>query len=1686
VKTNQTKTSSSSNSTQQAEKHSFFGKSDNAVAEPAHFFGPRKEGNSFFNASSIQPKLTVGKPNDPYEREADAVADQVVQKMGEKTAVQEKESTPSISTLIQPKCNDCEQEEGFRKKESVPGPAEKLSLKALPETGKPLQSKAEKNVQPKAEVVQPKAASPAAAPAIQAQCSDCGEEEKLQKKEEGPEGSEKLLRKAIFESNEDAPVQRKAQPGIVMKKVEVGPEVEEEKVQKKAEEAPPEKLQPKPLPEITPVKLQAKAEPAAALPVKTVTPTPAPAAVQAKCESCEEESGKEEESEGELQTKIFKKPIFDSNNNSEGSNLRTSAVNRRPSTVDSLIQRRCRECEEGSIVLRKAEHIIQRVAVSGQSGTGTPEAIVEAAKGELGKVQARNDDGSGKRVGSDRLLEYFHTAAPDVWPDSIIETAGAEMPSWCGIFSVWAHKKAGKDVGNWQMGKGVSANNSLTVTDSPQPGDIGYIDQPYQHHCIIERVEGDTIHSIDGNSGLFSEVIRNIRPRSIYTGFFTAFGGGGGTVQRKEEQEAEPVQMKTEDNPAPSNVEQQLSSSKGGGQPLPESTRSGMEQSMGADFSGVRIHTDSSAVQMNKDLHAQAFTHGSDIYFNSGKFDAGSTGGQHLLAHELTHVVQQGSAPAVQQKPEEEEKAPAVTEVPKEEEVINTLPEQSSSGPEIQKQPATATPDGDASSAAEAVYDALDGWTSSGDSATILSKFTNRNKPTCDFILSEVARKASKAVKDVFQWMLDDMVDSDWKALRSHLIATRVQGVEVIIAYEVADKLDGYTSDDDSREIVSLFMGSAPVRGTQLTTVLAQLELKANLGPNDMAELLFGEMGSIDADKLCKHFFESGSVEARRYGAHWRAGKVRDLLSGWTGSSDSEKIVMNFERTPASGRLDVLAALEIMCQQEWGQTAPEALMEDMWQVDYEKLREHVPTLPVWNVERSWLEWGWEGLLDTFDFLGAMLQYGVCGIVGVIWGALLIVKDVVVVVWDLLLAAYNLLGWILHQISGGNLAREEADKVRNFFIGIGKFFDAPGEAISMMWDDLVLESTLIEGPFTQCRQAIFWVSRITNFVVNVLLILAGGYGAVKLALQGLEALVNIVRAGELMAALSRLRKSLPKAIKNLPSAAAKGVVAGTDRVLKLIKAPAETLNGVWGKVGQIRRVAAEEGYYKFLRQQAGKAIKEEGDFWRERKDFWTRKAEAADIKATEAENKLAQAVENSVDDPVAAEATVAKAEQEAQAANKEVDDVLNEITGDSPAADPAKPPATAPAPTDFNSRLPEAWRGASPPRPGMLDLSVSRMKKMGVSEDTLISIARNVANTKDDGYMFFADLNRFAKAAEEGKFSRPVFDAIVNGMASEKNFRTGRMLMEKISNNAKGNIDALIRTFSMEDIGSLRTRFPAKKNSDFLNDLDSIGARINAKPEEVMSLINEAGESEKAMDDLLEALDRLGEGQHTPEQVRESLAFGKKVAEALAKGGEELAKTIWGQAYKGKDPNTGKYLVNEALTKNSAGDKAPSFIMSRSDLIAEQLLGGGTEISAENWAKVYDVLSNTDLPVHRRNQIVGHAWAAAKKKSYSMKGYDVIDEVNVAILNPDGTPTGKSSYLDAVLRSKDGKEIKYKEFKSSDTATTSEHQELVYPMLENGQLNLLKPYGPKAEAAFGGPGMPDFRPGKVDIERPPKL
>jgi len=79
---------------------------------------------------------------------------------------------------------------------------------------------------------------------------------------------------------------------------------------------------------------------------------------------------------------------------------------------------------------------------------------------------------------------------------------------------------------------------------------------------------------------------------------------------------------------------------------LDAGTRSNMEGRFGFDFANVSIHADSDAAELTRDLGANAVTIGSDVYFGAGKFAPQTSGGSRLLAHELTHVVQNERAPS--------------------------------------------------------------------------------------------------------------------------------------------------------------------------------------------------------------------------------------------------------------------------------------------------------------------------------------------------------------------------------------------------------------------------------------------------------------------------------------------------------------------------------------------------------------------------------------------------------------------------------------------------------------------------------------------------------------------------------------------------------------------------------------------------------------------------------------------------------------------------------------------------------------------------------------------------------------------------------------------------------------------------------------------------------------------------------
>ncbi|WP_084669098.1 DUF4157 domain-containing protein [Spirulina major] len=134
-----------------------------------------------------------------------------------------------------------------------------------------------------------------------------------------------------------------------------------------------------------------------------------------------------------------------------------------------------------------------------------------------------------------------------------------------------------------------------------------------------------------------------------------------GAVQRVpgygSEEDDQSVQMKplvqragaSAGGTASTELEQSIQRERGKGQSLSDSIRTPMENAFGANFSQVRIHTNNTADQLNQSIQAKAFTTGQDVFFRQGAYAPQNQGGQELLAHELTHVVQQ-SAGTVQRK----------------------------------------------------------------------------------------------------------------------------------------------------------------------------------------------------------------------------------------------------------------------------------------------------------------------------------------------------------------------------------------------------------------------------------------------------------------------------------------------------------------------------------------------------------------------------------------------------------------------------------------------------------------------------------------------------------------------------------------------------------------------------------------------------------------------------------------------------------------------------------------------------------------------------------------------------------------------------------------------------------------------------------------------------------------------------
>ena len=177
-------------------------------------------------------------------------------------------------------------------------------------------------------------------------------------------------------------------------------------------------------------------------------------------------------------------------------------------------------------------------------------------------------------------------------------------------------------------------DNNTTSSLQPQPWiqrklTIGELGDKYEQEA--DRVASQVVQHINAPTFKENNLRQSIQCEKDLEGVMYAKGFQA-AIQRKQA---------IADGEATPNFESAINSARGSGQPLDAGLKQLMGQAMGADFSGVRVHTDSQSDQLNKSIQARAFTTGQDVFFREGAYQPGNRGGQELIAHELTHVVQQ-------------------------------------------------------------------------------------------------------------------------------------------------------------------------------------------------------------------------------------------------------------------------------------------------------------------------------------------------------------------------------------------------------------------------------------------------------------------------------------------------------------------------------------------------------------------------------------------------------------------------------------------------------------------------------------------------------------------------------------------------------------------------------------------------------------------------------------------------------------------------------------------------------------------------------------------------------------------------------------------------------------------------------------------------------------------------------------
>lgn len=146
--------------------------------------------------------------------------------------------------------------------------------------------------------------------------------------------------------------------------------------------------------------------------------------------------------------------------------------------------------------------------------------VVQAALGELERVRELAGDDKGTAA-------FINHRVPEYWADVLRQSASApHPPHWCGAFALWCLHQAGLGLGQrWMFGPPdygfLYRLHKLDPHALPEPGDVAYLNEPYQHHAVVQCVEGDLVHTIDGNQGVHSPILAHTHPLRHWTCFYS-------------------------------------------------------------------------------------------------------------------------------------------------------------------------------------------------------------------------------------------------------------------------------------------------------------------------------------------------------------------------------------------------------------------------------------------------------------------------------------------------------------------------------------------------------------------------------------------------------------------------------------------------------------------------------------------------------------------------------------------------------------------------------------------------------------------------------------------------------------------------------------------------------------------------------------------------------------------------------------------------------------------------------------------------------------------------------------------------------------------------------------------------------------------------------------------------------------